>query len=310
MRIDLLLANRKFYTWENYAAKEVEKVFEKHRIAHRKIFLSDGHLQDYLSHIHHDPPTWTLSFENLTPHEKPLCDVLRIPHFYWVHGSFGSAVRYLTSDFGRVGLSDEALCQRLANPRFIHLPQGVDSTPASVDKRYDVVFFADLIDLDFLHATWEELFSAEEIQRIKDSIKFKEPLQAASLFFYAEQYLNAQKDYQIMTSLKDVRLDVFGEHAGNNWLTRLPDSVYLHSKLPYIEHFEILKESKIVLLEPASEWYWPAVALDCLPLPPSQEKVSYFLSHPEERHKTLAKLKPLQRSWEKQTQALIEYMSI
>jgi hypothetical protein len=310
MRVDLLLADRRSYTYTAHAARHVSKYFERIPISHQLIYLNDGALRDYLFYIQHSPPKWTLSFTSLTFHQQPLCDMIRIPHCFWLEGSFAQAIHLLGSSYGKVGIENQAFCQKLAAANVFFLPPGVEKNVHHDQETFDVVLFADLLDFSFLEKTWRELFSFEEIKSIKKAIQCADPFVAKPYFFYVEQYLNAQKTYHTVTRFKDVKLDLFGGHAGNNWLLRLTPNIHLHAPLPFSEFFEVLKASKIALVEPASQWYLPAIAAGCLPLSPDEETVKYYLSHPDERQKTLEKLqhKVLEQSWEKQIKLLLEYM--
>jgi hypothetical protein len=86
-----------------------------------------------------------------------------------------------------------------------------------------------------------------------------------------EEYLKAARSRHLIECVRGRRVDVFGEHVGNNWLRRLKnvDNVYLHSSLPYTEHFEVLKETKTLLRQQVTvkdgsdEWLFAALALGC-----------------------------------------------
>ena len=310
MRVDLLLADRRCYTYEAYAARHVSRCFERASIAHRVIYLSDGALQAYLFHVQSSPPNWTLSFVNLIPHHTPLCDVIGIPHFFWLAESFSYAIHLLNSAYCKVGVSNQSLCQRLGSNNVVFLPSGVEEQTEREKKVFEVVLFTDLLDLSFLEKTWGELFPSKAIALIKRAIQLGDPIEAMPYFYYVEQYLNAQKTLQSVRAFKEVQLDIFGEHAGNNWLVRLPRSINLHTPLPFTEHFEVLKTSKIALLDPTSIWYLPAIAAGCLPLSPDEEKVKYYLAHPAEREKCLEELKVnlSERGWNQQTKHLVDLM--
>jgi hypothetical protein len=310
MRVDLLLSNQSCYTYEAYAARHVSRCLKNLHLAHQLIYLSDGLLQDYLISLQEAPPAWTLSFVNLTPHKKPLCDVMRIPHFLWLEESVGSAFHYLNSTFGKIGVHDSELCKKLSASNVLLLPHGVDTQICEEKKVFEVVVFADLLDLAFLEKTWNELFEPHAITSIKKAIALKDPFQIPAYFFYVEQYLKAQKTVQRVATFHKIALTIFGEHAGNKWLQILPHNIHLHTQLPYIEHFEVLKRSKIALMDPSSHWYLPAIQAGCLPLPAHEETIHFYLTHPKEREKSLQKLraKALDHTWEKQVNQLINLM--
>lgn len=309
MLVDLILADRRYYTFEGYAAARVTQSFDALGVAYRRIYLADGALQDYLAATEEHAPNWTLSFANLTPHHKPLCDILQIPHFYWVEGSFGPAVHFMEAEFAKVGLCDEHLCAQLPQEKAVFLPPGAEAV-SHVQKRFSVVLFEDFIDTTFLEKTWCEVFAENEESAIRRAIHVENPLQAGAQFSYAEQYLKALKTTQSLKTLQGIPLDVFGDHVGCNLLLQLPPTTHLHAPLPYAEHLEVLKESAIAILDPTSPWYWSAVAAGCLPLSANREQVWHYLASPDEREKEVERLSHFlpQRTWKMQTQQLIRSM--
>lgn len=286
MRIDILLLERYGYTYPNYSAKRVAEVFEKKRIPYKKIFFSDGVLQDYMRYLREDPPSWMVSFAPLLPSDPPFCDLVHIPQFIWVRNSLSEAAHILNSTYGKIGLPTPS---NLSNT--VHLPHGVE-VMARKQALFDVVFFSPLVDVDCLRQSWQEFHSDE------DSIK-------------------ATRAYQVISSFQDISIDVFGEHIGNNWYTRLPNSahVHLHSQLPYTEHFEVLAQSKIVVLDPLDvSWELPAAAAGCLPLMADrddlQEQIRMLLADSKKRSKALETYQEqIQKmTWENQTDQLIEHL--
>jgi hypothetical protein len=310
MRVDLLLSDRKCYTYEGYMAAKSASLFTQLGMACRILYLQDGLFGEYLIQVHNHPPDWTLGFTNLTPHQKPFCDILSIPHFFWLENSFGQAFHFLSAAYGKIGLNNESLCKRLPSDKVLFLPQGVELACTSLRKEFEIVLFGDLLDLSFLEKTWQELFSPAEIGGIKKAIQEEDLLLAGPLFFYAEQYINARQTQMDLKSLvHSGQIDIFGNHAGNNWLCRLPKHMHLHCALPYREHFEVLKMSKILWATPENPWYWASVAASCLPLH-DPEEIIYFLREDAEREKKLEKLreKVLERNWEGQIRKLIQFM--
>jgi hypothetical protein len=309
MRVDLLLADRRWYTYEAYAARHACYQLACLKIPHQCVYLYDGSLTDYLLYVQDSPPNWTLSFVNLLPHCTPLCDMMRVPHFFWLEASFAQAVHYLNSTYGKVGINCASAYDKISAPNVYFLPFGIEETKPE-KAIFDLVFFADLLALAFLEKTWQELFSADEVAAIRTQIEKNDPFGCLSHYFYIEQYLNAQKTYRAVSSFKEVKLDIFGEHAGTNWLVQLPAHIHLHTQLPFTEHFEVLRTSKMILAEPGSLWYGPAIASGCLPVSADEKEVNYYLTYPEERKKRLSILQETLRgrSWEKQVGRLVEIM--
>jgi hypothetical protein len=159
--------------------------------------------------------------------------------------------------------------------------------------------FANLVDYEDLYATWKEHFAPLHIEALFDALSLyrKNPQRLpieillctlhqrtrssqvclADLLYALEEAIEAEATYTLVSSLKVPRIDLFGEHVGNNWLRRLPspECVHLHSSLPFVEHYRVLAQSKVLLCDGvhtpdgAPPWLLPALALDCLVVTPS-----------------------------------------
>lgn len=309
MRVDLLLTDRKFYTFEASMAQKIKEEFEQRGLSFHEIYLSDGVLHDYLGYVKQSPPDWTLSFNELTPKQIPLCDVLRILHFYWVEKELGPAIGYLNSQFGTLGVPEKDVVASLNHPRCHWLPHGLEVVQSMDKKQFQVVCFDDLVDTAFLWKKWEGMFEQKVLQELQAAIDSKSPLVAQGYYGFAELYLKASETLKKIAPWRELPLSMFGEHVGNNWLKRLPRCVNLMSKLPYCEHFEVLKMSTFLLTPPESPWFWHAVASGCLPVE-SEEQARFFIENPTEK---VLKLEALQKAcagqtWAHQVGQLLEIM--
>lgn len=311
MPIDFIRFDRKFYTYEAFAWDRIVQVLQKNRIPFRTIYLQDGVLQDYFYSLQNWRPDWTLSFINPTPQQMPLCDLIQIPHFCWVEQSVAFAYPYLDSHFGKLGIPSLDTFSKLAHPKAYFLPHGIEEVKQEEKREFDLIFFGNLIDLEFLKKSWEELFQKEEIASIERGIQKNNPFLAGPLSYYVDMFLKAQRDYQRIVSIYRCRIDVFGEHVGHNWLIRLPnrEKVYLHSQLPYSEHFEVLKMSRTALIAEGEQWYFEAIAAGCLPVQDEKE-ACHYLAHPEKKEEKLKSLQDTlrERSWERQVKKLFKVM--
>lgn len=311
MLIDLILTDRRHYTYEGYMAKQVKHFFEEGHVPHRINYLADGGLQDYFSLIQTDRPDWTIGFTALTPQQMPLCDIVQIPHFYWIEAARALPLHFLRSKFGTVGMGDRNLCEKLNHPQVQHMPHGVTYRTPSAEKTFDLVLFADLIDLEYIRRTWMEILSPTQIESVERAIVCKDPLQAGQQFVYAYKYLQAEIVHRLIEEIgSSLRLDIFGEHAGNNWLIRLPPNIHLHASLPYTEYFEVLSMSKMAFLSNSDPWYLPAIAAGTLPIQRAEEGLEY-VNHSVAREKKLSQLRPqlAERTWSLQIKKLMEKMS-
>ncbi len=291
-----MLSNRLGYSYEGYTARQMAAVLEKKGIGFNFVYLSDGNLNEYIRYLSDAPPTSMVSFSDQFMLERPFCDIVRVPQFFWAKHSLAEAAHFLHSEFGTIGLPHATTL-----PRTFHLPHGV--TPASAQERtFDTVFFSPLVDLNDLEAMWEDFYPSDILKKLKQAVAtalppyeaatavMEDPSTLSLLLQGICSYRKAQFAYQAITSFEGERLDVFGEHVGNNWLKRLPNvkRVHLHYKLPYTEHLEVLKQSRAVILDPLEpHWAAPAQAYGCALLgevPPAFEL----------------------HSWERQVEQLIE----
>lgn len=298
MRFDLVLGDRKSYTYEGYSAKCVAAQLEKKNIPFKIIYLSDGIFNDYLRFLQNDPPTSMINFIDLFQHDYPFCDMVQVPQFFWTQHSISEAAHFLNSQYGKIGLP-----QASPFPQTVVLSSGVENT--SKEKPiFDTVFFSPLVDLDDLEKIWEDFYPQNIIALLKKIIQtevtseeiiktFK--TESLSLILRGvERYRKAKRAYEIISTFEGGYLDVFGEHIGNNWLKRLPNAkwIRLHYKLPYIEHLEVLKKSKQVIIDPLEpHWIAPAIAYGC---------------------ELIGGLIPpiLPKSWEEQTTKLVDLLHV
>lgn len=353
MHIDLLICENKFYSYESYMATQLAKAFDKMGVS-SQIFS----LEHYLYKMQGTPPDWTIAFEPLLNSAQPLCDITCIPHIHWEGRSLAYPAQLLHSTYGKV-----AITRKVVGHPFSFLPHAVEMECECLEheRPFDVVLFADLVDVECKKAVWQELFSPKGCLMLHRCLELclkgsclpfeaacmihledPEAISLYALVINIEEYLRAIHVRTLIESFNnDVRIDVFGEHIGNNWLKRLKSNVFLHSTLPYIEHFEVLKMAKIALClqeegrDGSDEWLLPALSAGCLPLTPKtsyleemlgettclffprnhwtqlSEKVNYFLSRPKERfslaEELSCRLAPL-HSFEDRAKTLYEIM--
>lgn len=297
-RIDLIRRFAKVYSYETYLTNKLKNAFAKLGIFCETHVLHEGLFNTYLKEIEQDPPALTISFVNLFPGEPPLCEITRIPHICWPREYLTEGFPLLQSPLGHIGVGDRSLklqMKREGYQNVTFLAKGVDPDMEGLpdnERLFDVVLFEDLIDPHALQGTWKELFSPleqemiwETIERCKETsmsvfealmgiLKEKQiPMNRVSfcdLLFSAEEYLKTLHTIDRIQRLENTRIDIFGQHVGNNWLSHLKnkDSVFLHWSLPYIEHFEVLKRSKMFLSHSlpgtdGDEWALSALSLGC-----------------------------------------------
>ena len=133
----------------------------------------------------------------------------------------------------------------------------------------------------------------------------------SDLLFFAQEYLRAKKVAQVVDSFGGTRVDLFGEHVGNNWLSRLKnrEHIHLHWSLSYMDSLEVLKQSKILVAERDSPWFLPALAAGCLVV--EAHEAAAFLNSPQKRIELVNELQAEvlhHHSWENRAQELLAIM--
>jgi len=303
-RIDIFTQFSKHYSHENYTAKQLHAALNRLGIPSKHLCLQEGNLGEYLKYFRKEPPKCTLSFVDLFVGNGLLCDELQAPHFFWSRKGLSDSLHYLSRPLGWVGIADHALYQQMTRwgyPRTTFLPPGIDASLIGLpeeERCYDVIFFDDLVDTEFLERVWKDVFLSEELvilyrclqecqsqalsplealfrELARRGMKLSE-IQFAEMLTAIESYLKADYTRKGIESLTCNRIDVFGDHVGSNWLKKLKNgrNVYLHGALPYTEHFEVLKRSKILVRTPGpssthfDEWVLPALIQGCMVLQP------------------------------------------
>lgn len=304
MKIDFILLKKMGYSLETYLCKKMAVAFEKKGIATRIICLEKGNKREYLEE---DPPDWTFSFG--------FCFDSPQPHFIWETGNVSESLHHLKNPNVHIGTPDFASCEQLrawGQDRVVFMPYAVDPgllNEKCADRIYDVVLFEHLKCPEEIVKTWHEFFPEHIITLLHKIVEKRPQNPLTTLGFHMaeikstfamptllcaiEEYLQAERLLQMIAKLPKRRIDIFGEHIGNNWLQRLKNkNIHLHSRLPYIDHFEVLKRSCMLLSSGSDEWTLPAILLGCLPAKASLEKEAILKHH----------------TFEKRAENLLEYL--
>lgn len=336
-RIDIFTRYPQAQSRENYGARELQKAFERCEISHASFCLAQDVLADYLSYFSSNPAKGSLAFEDVFPGGGPLCDLLEIPHVLWTNG-LAEGAHYLQSPFAKLVLDDENLClhlQKKGHKNIFFLPFGISEElkdDPEKERSFDVVMFEELIDVAGLEKRWEALFASAEVQLIEQTVSacLKNPqaiifdvveeqlkgrsasISMGNMLFLVEEYLKAAKILPLVEAFEGVRVDLFGEHVGNNWLRRLKNAecIYPHGSLPYTEYFSILKKSKILSADKKSPWYLPALACGCLLV--EDHEVHEYLKKPKmrvERVRESQKNLFQEHSWDNRAKRVLEILS-
>ncbi len=335
-RVDFFTRYQMVYSRENYGARALKKAFEKFEVPYASYCHHQDVLADYLAYFSSSPAQATIAFEDVFPGERPLCELLNVPHFFWVD-SLSDATHYLKSPLAKVVLDDEELChflQKKGYENVVYLPFGISEKlehDPEEERPFDVVMFEELVDVAELEKTWEALYDLHTADLIQQTVSLclKNPQLAAfdaveeslrglsvsisfgNMLFLVEEYLQATKIVPLVEAFEGVRVDLFGEHVGNNWLRRLKNAQYIypHWSLPYTEYYALLKKSKILVADKKSPWSLPALACGCLVL--DDQDVHEYLEKPKKRIERVRESRKnifQEHSWDSRAKSLLEVL--
>lgn len=131
MRIDILVRTLDAHSYEHYAAK---KLYEQLSLLGLEpaLFHCNG---AYLYERRQDRPNWTIAFEELFIGQKPLCEILQIPHFHWERDNLE---KLQASHFYHIGFH-----KKLEGVHWIPLPA---ESFLCERKLFEIVLFLDLCE--------------------------------------------------------------------------------------------------------------------------------------------------------------------
>lgn len=276
--IDILANSHEAYERTFYCASKLHEAMQEYGIASRLIIMHPNSFCNYIDQVIKTPPQLSISFCDLSLNNgsKLLCDQLCIPHLFWTQSDPYLFMNYLDSPYGYLGCTDRLptqLLQQAGKHNIAFLPDAVDAKifiNEENQRPYQVVLFENLADSSAFIDHWKntldpKLFSV--VEKTIEDVRHHSQLPFEALFAHVTSdlpdenynfgwllyeltlFFKAERILQIIQSLKNVRVDVFGNHTGQDWLLRLKNAqnVHLHADVAYTEKFSILKQTQIVI---------------------------------------------------------------
>lgn len=240
----------------------------------------------FLDAILTDPPDCTLSFNGLLPDSAGhfLCDMIKIPHVACLTDSPNRFFPLVQSPRTIMTCVDQDFCQVYRDfqcDRTIFLPHAISKStvpPLVAEPIYDVLMLNSFIDYDAIRQDWKTHYP-KELQDILDEAAewaltdYQKPyLQAfvqtmdrhlkagkninlkqinyEELLVSLEAYIGGKSRAQLLRSIRDVTVHVFGSHEGLGWKKYLDphqSNIRLHGPVPFSEAIELMKKAKIIL---------------------------------------------------------------
>jgi len=308
-----LLTNYNLYESKRYFTNKLVEAMHRHGIETLVIDVNEKVLsQDAIISLHLFNPDFTCSFNSFEQTDicgRYLCDFLELPHLsFLVDPSFYSTT-LTNSPYSIISCVDRKDCSVILSNNFENVffwPHAVERElvfEEGNDRPYDVVFMGSCYDYESLRASWQQrnpeavnkvLDAAIDIVFSNDQKSLAEALVEAwnsfnfdpdgvdftLLYLYLDNYTRGKDRVELIRSIKNARVHVFGELAPDNavgilgWQQYLAgqQNVVIHDSVPFGEGMNVLKQSKVVLnsmpffRDGSHERIFTALACGCLPV--------------------------------------------
>lgn len=232
-------------------------------------------------------PDFTASFNSFVPSKqgKYLWDMLRIPHLSILVDPSLYSVNLINSPYSIVSCVDKFDCEGLRTQDFdrvFFLAHAVEKDLFEEDvqeKEYDVVFIGSCYDYENLRDSWRKKLSEPiclaldiAIERVLGQVEVSlhealvdalnqnpsinlQEVDLFELFYYLDYYTRGVDRVELIRSITDAHVHIFGElstedpSAENGWNHYLMGmkNVTIHPSVTFSESMEILKRSRISL---------------------------------------------------------------
>lgn len=229
-------------------------------------------------------PDFTMSFNSSQSNElgKFYWDYLETPHLSVLLDPAFYAVNMARSPLSFFTTVDREDCAWMSSngvKKIFFWPHAVEAAPLpQKEKIYDVVFLGTFTDFVGLQMEWQQKLKPEEILVLQSAIDrmFRQPLSSLTaalatsfnefqldsnhfdfkkVFYYLDNYVRGKDRFELIRSLKDVKVHIFGEPSWNNpeastvWKNYMKDMdhVMVHPSVTYDESFDITASAKICL---------------------------------------------------------------
>lgn len=282
-----LLVNYNLYESKRHFSTKLAEALERKGIKTLLIDVKEGVLgAEIISQIVRFKPDLTCSFNSLLPisEKQFLWDYLQTPHLSVVVDPVIYSMNLIDSPFSIIASVDQNDVQALKSYPFHNVffwPHAVErelSGKGEKEKPYEVVFLGSCYDYESLRASWRQQ-NQEKINNVIDdaidlvlvdnhtsiaqalvkainSTKISpEGLDFQSMYYYVDYYTRGKDRVDLIKSIKDAKVHVFGELSRDTavgvmgweqYLANCPN-VSINPSVTYEKGLEILKRSKIAL---------------------------------------------------------------
>lgn len=281
------LVNYNLYESKRYFTQKFAEAMNRKGIETRIIDVEERPIGgETIVSIKSFAPQLTLSFNSLLPisDSQFLWDFLKIPHLSLLVDPALYSIHLTKSPYSILSCVDRSDVEAVRSYQFekvFFLPHAVEKElfrqPAG-QRKYDVVFLGSCYDYESLRVSWKQrnpealnkvLDDAIDIVFSDDKASLTEALISSwnaskldpagvdftALFYYLDNYTRGRDRVELIRSIKDASVAVFGETSKDNavgilgWQQYLAGqkNVSLHPSIPFGAAMEVLKQTKIAL---------------------------------------------------------------
>lgn len=282
-----LLTNYNLYESKRYFTQKLAEALQRQQIETKIIDARESILgADEINSIQKFAPNITASFNSLDPigENRFLWDFLEIPHISFLVDPVFYSPYLVNSPYSIITCVDRSDLAAVRSNEFHNAffwPHAVEkelSAKKDTKRTYDVVFLGSCYDYESLRVSWKQRNPVELNKVLDDAIDIvfsheRESLAHAltqawnasgldpkgvdfmTLYYYLDNYTRGKDRVELIRSIKDAHVHIFGELSPDNavgilgwkqYMSSQPN-VTVHKSVPFAEGLEIMKQSKIVL---------------------------------------------------------------
>lgn len=286
-KIDFFMPPRSQYGVLHHFTEKLAEAFTRQGVESTILEAEWNNPKPFLDRLLSNKPDCTLSFNGLLPDDEGrfFCDLIGIPHVAFLVDSQNQFFPLIQSPNTIISCTDRYTCdffKGIKSKNVLFVPHGVERelTPDREPlKTYDVVMLNSLIDYEEIRDEWKERYppiirdamneaieatladnSTWYVQAFVYSLDRQIELKGAidprqvdfpTVFDDLEMYLKGVSRIQLLRSIKDAEVHVFGAGVeGKSWshfIGKDMPNIIFHEPVPYGQAMEIIKQSKIVL---------------------------------------------------------------
>jgi spore maturation protein CgeB len=287
LRKACFLVNYNLYESKRYFTQKLAEAMNRKGIETRIIDVQESALSgETIAFIKRYSPDLTLSFNSLLPisETKFLWDVIQIPHWAILVDPSLYSIHNTRSPYSILSCVDRGDVDEVKSYQFepvFFFPHAVEQelfNKEEESKKYEVVFLGSCYDYESLRVSWKQR-NPEALNKVLDdaiervfadkTMPLTQALISAwneskldpagvdftTLYYYLDNYTRGKDRVDLVRSIKDAQVHVFGETSRDNavgilgWpqYLSLQKNVTMHPSIPYEKAMEVLRQSKIAL---------------------------------------------------------------